>query len=461
MAELIGDLQKSMKVVFGDITVDALVSAEDTGTFTFTKGAAKNFLYENLSAGEKAAFDLLLDIVVNKAKFDDALYCIDEPEAHLSTKIQRTLLNELCRLIPDNSQLWLATHSIGMVRAAQDMRADDAEKVIFLDVGYGPDGELRDYDQPQTIEPANTDHRFWKRHYVVALDDMAELLAPERIVLCESSTEGEGPPLDEACYSRIFAREFPQTQFVSVGPASKVEKRMGDLLPLLERIIGKTEVIRFRDRDDSTPEEVKEDHTKEVPIRTMSEFRNLESMLLSDGVLARLCESLNKSDRLEAIRAARDEDLKRKSGQHAADDLKPAAQAVHHAARRELKLERSGRTKDSFMRNVLAPLVKEGTPEYQTLRNDIFGHLEDPPPNGQRPRRWRRGRWAVVEGHGETPHGRTCSGTPQKRPKAMEGRNLNPRLHPGVGHRLNRRSRQRSNDDASSSKSLGAGLSRA
>ena len=371
--ETIGDLQKSMKLVFGDIIVDALVSAEETGTFTFTKGASRNFLYENLSAGEKAAFDLLLDIVVNKAAFDDSLYCIDEPEAHLNTRVQRTLLKELCRLIPENSQLWLATHSIGMVRAAQDMRAMHGEQVVFLDMGFDPDGDERDYDQPQIIEPSDPDHRFWKRHYVVALDDMAELLAPDRIVLCEGSTEGDDASLDEACYTRIFAREFPRTRFVSVGAASNVEKRMGDLLPVLDRIIGKTRVIRFRDRDDSTPEEIREKHTSGVPVRTMSWFRNIESILLSDGVLARLCESVDKSDRFDVIRAARDGALAGKQGLHATDDLKAAAQAVHHAARIELELPQSGRTKHAFMRDVLAPLVTEDAPEYQTLRNDIFG----------------------------------------------------------------------------------------
>ncbi len=50
-----------------------------------------------------------------------SLYRIDEPEIHLNTKVQRTLLRELFRLIPENSQLWLATHSIGMVRAAQEI----------------------------------------------------------------------------------------------------------------------------------------------------------------------------------------------------------------------------------------------------------------------------------------------------------------------------------------------------
>ena len=194
MEDTIGDLQRSMELVFGDIRVDALVAAQDIGTFTFTKGTSRNFLYENLSAGEKAAFDLLLDVVVNRAAFDDSLYCIDEPEAHLSTRLQGKLLTELFRLIPENSQLWLATHSIGMVRAAQEIRAEHSKQVAFLDMGFGPDGDVRDYDQPQTIEPADPEHEFWKRHYAVALDDMAELLAPDRIVLCEGSTETDNPP---------------------------------------------------------------------------------------------------------------------------------------------------------------------------------------------------------------------------------------------------------------------------
>lgn len=371
MADTIGDLQSSMETVFGDIRLDALVSSQGTGTFTFTKGASRNFLYENLSAGEKAAFDLLLDVVVNKGSFDDSLYCLDEPEAHLSTRLQGKLLKELCRLIPGNSQLWLATHSIGMVRTAQEIRAEHPGHVVFLDMGFGRDGALLDYDYRQTIEPADPDHAFWTRHYAVALEDMAELLAPERIVLCEGSTEGDDPALDESCYNRIFAREFPRTRFLSIGPATKVEKRMGDLLPVLKRIVAGTSIVRFRDRDDLTREEIE---TKQAEgVRVMSAYRNIESMLLSDGVLSRLCNSLDKSDRFTVIRKARVDALARGTGHCATDDLKPTAQAVHQAARVALQLPRPGETKHAFMRDVLAPLVTAGTPEYDKLRDDIFG----------------------------------------------------------------------------------------
>ena len=370
MRDTIGDLQRSMGIVFGDIRLDSVVAVQDTGTFTFTKGTARSFLYENLSAGEKAAFDLLLDVVVNKAAFDNSLYCVDEPEAHLSTRIQGKLLKELYRMIPGDSQLWLATHSIGMVRAAQEIRAEHAEHVVFLDMGFGPDGELRDYDHPQTIEPADPDHAFWTRHYAVALDDMAELLAPDRIVLCEGSTEGDDPALDESCYNRIFAQEFPQTRFVSVGPATKVEKRMGDLLPVLKQIVGATSIVRFRDRDALTPDEIKVKRAEGVCV--MSGYRNIESMLLSDGMLSRLCDRLCRSDRFDAIRTARDDALACAGVQRANDDLKPAAQAVHHAVRIQLEMSRAGESTHAFMRDVLAPLVTADTPEYEKLRDDIF-----------------------------------------------------------------------------------------
>ncbi|MCS1408253.1 MAG: Chromosome partition protein Smc [Verrucomicrobia subdivision 3 bacterium] len=366
MEDTVGDLRQSMKTVFGDLHLEALISAQNIGTFTFTKGLSKNFLYENLSAGEKAVFDLLLDVIVNKVAFNDSLYCIDEPEAHLSTKLQGKLLNELYRLIPENCQLWLATHSIGLVKTAQKMRVQNPDHVVFLDMGFDPDGEPLNYDCSQTIEPACPDHTFWTRHYAVALDDMAKLLAPDRIVLCEGSTEGDDSAFDESCYNKIFAREFPQTRFISVGSATNVERRMSDLLPVLEQIVSGTSIVRFRDRDDLTPDEIQRKRTEGV--RVLSEYRNIESMLLSDGVLLRLCESHNKSDCFKAIQTARDDAIARMG-----DDYKDAAQAVHLAARTQLNLLRSGETKQAFMRDVLAPLVTAGTLEYESLKDAIFG----------------------------------------------------------------------------------------
>ena len=52
------------------------------GTFRFTKGASQRFSFKNLSGGEKAVFDLVLDLVVASHSYDNTVFCIDEPESH-------------------------------------------------------------------------------------------------------------------------------------------------------------------------------------------------------------------------------------------------------------------------------------------------------------------------------------------------------------------------------------------
>ena len=47
MKETIGDLKDTMLRVFGDLELDALVTPEERGSFTFSKGEIVNFLYEN------------------------------------------------------------------------------------------------------------------------------------------------------------------------------------------------------------------------------------------------------------------------------------------------------------------------------------------------------------------------------------------------------------------------------
>lgn len=369
--ETIGDLQTSMTAVFEDLNLDSLVSDFEIGTFTFEKGKVERFLYENLSAGEKAAFDLLLDIVVNRKAFDDTIYCIDEPEIHLNTRIQRNLLKELYKLIPEKSQLWLATHSIGMVRAAQEIYADDSTAVVFLDLGFNPDGNQRDYAREQIIKPEIPNRNFWSRHYSVALDDLADLLVPKRIVFCEGTSQGNKPSLDESCYNRIFAQEFPETIFISVGSKTTVEKRMKDLLPILDKMVSSTEIIRFRDRDDLNAKEMQE--MSNDGVRALSKYRNMESMLVSDDVLNLLCISLNKPELFETLKNVRKNKQKAANGNHADDDYKSAVQAVFLEAKNFLQPYQKSEKTEWFMREVLAPLITKDTQVYSNLKADIFG----------------------------------------------------------------------------------------
>ena len=61
------------------------------------------------------------------------------------------LLEELYNLISlTNSQLWIATHSIGMVRKAQDLWRDNPDSVVFLDFGKDEHGKDINFDEEVT-----------------------------------------------------------------------------------------------------------------------------------------------------------------------------------------------------------------------------------------------------------------------------------------------------------------------
>lgn len=83
--ELIGKIQIALQNVFEDLKLSSI---------------ATDFPYANLSAGEKSAFDLLLDLIIKSIYFTDTVFCIDEPESHMHTALQSKLLNELYSLVP-------------------------------------------------------------------------------------------------------------------------------------------------------------------------------------------------------------------------------------------------------------------------------------------------------------------------------------------------------------------------
>ena len=117
--ELTGKIRDAMGRIFDDLVFSSLGEPLNNGNFYFTKGDTKDFHYRNLSAGEKSAFDLILDMIIQSKYYPDAIYCIDEPETHMHTKLQGKVLRELYQLTPESSQLWLSTHSIGMLQGVR------------------------------------------------------------------------------------------------------------------------------------------------------------------------------------------------------------------------------------------------------------------------------------------------------------------------------------------------------
>ena len=401
--QLIGDVRGAFSKLFPNVQFDGLGSftARQTmdiyrtrfpeeefdgewnpmgdGTFLFTRGMSQRFPFKSLSSGKKAAFDLILDLVIatrlvpqdgTHPRNRNTLFCIDEPESHMNARLQAELLSVLYDLIPENSQLMLATHSIGMMRRAQDIEAENPGSVAFLDFGD------RNFDQPQVIEPTKPDRKFWKNAYSVALDDLAALVAPSRVVICE------GEPLtgrsvgnhshDAKCYETIFEAEFPETRFVSMGNDREIVGDKRGLAEALLSLIDGLEVVRLIDRDDRTEVEIEE--AEQQGVRVLSK-RNLESYLFDDEVLQALAASAGRQDKVEELLEKKRCLVAETEGSK--DDLKPLAGELRVACKRLLGLTQCGNTKMAFMRDTLAPLIKPGMSVYEDLKRDIFGPKAD------------------------------------------------------------------------------------
>ncbi len=367
LEQSIGAVRGPLLRLFPDLALDSLGNPLENGTFHFSKGTSTGFAFMNLSGGEKAAFDLILDLAIARRSYDDTLFCIDEPESHMNARLQAELLSVLYELIPETCQLMLATHSVGMMRRARDIEAQQPGTVIFLDFGE------RDFDQPQVIEPTVTNRAFWQRAYEVALDDLAALLVPERVVICEgepmNSYSGQNYSHDARCYQRTFQTEFPETQFIPGGNASEVAGDKRGIAYALGMLTQGTHVVRLVDRDARSPQEV--DELKRIGVRVLSR-RNLESYLFDNEVLQILAHSVGRSNKVNDLLAEKQRIIIQRTGD-APDDLKPSSGDIYNACKSILELTNPGNNTKTFMRDTLAPLVQPGMAVYDELKRDIFG----------------------------------------------------------------------------------------
>lgn len=270
--ELIGQVRASMKNVFGDLQLNSISDPLGTGAFFFEKGAAGSYHYKNLSGGEKAAFDLLLDLHVKRRFFSDAVYCIDEVEAHLHTRVQGTLLKELVSILPGESQLWVTTHSLGVIRAAQEMAVANPSSVSVIDF------EGVDPDIPRELMPSSLGRISWEKMLSIALDDLSQRIAPKIVVLCEGSSVGtRRKDFDAEIYNRILGSQHPDVLFVSGGSSNQVTANSVSVRDALGRILPSSKFLSLCDRDDKSEAEVNEMERKDAIVLRQ---RNLESFLL-------------------------------------------------------------------------------------------------------------------------------------------------------------------------------------
>lgn len=397
--EYIGVLRQAMEKIFEGLVLDSPGNPIEDGTFMFTKGISSGFLYKNLSGGEKAAFDLLIDFVASREVYIDSIYCIDEPELHMGSRVQARLLEQLVKLLPDGCQLWVATHSLGMMRQAGKLQVESPESVCFLDTSE------HDFDDEVEMTPVEPTREFWKQILHVALDDVASLVAPETVYVCEGDPTANVTvrDFDAKVYKTIFGASHPDVEFVSAGGSGT----LSIVADSLTTIAPGSTVRMVRDRDSLTPQAVAD--SREEGFLVLSE-RDLENYLLSDEVLTLGCELYiqpeiaTESDQAGdsdvqqvelhddvtpdeqsdvdpakethslAVVAAKELIAQKQALLEAAthgDDVKSIAGQIFEACKARWTLSQAGLNRHMFMRDVCAPLITPETETYAALKADL------------------------------------------------------------------------------------------
>ena len=292
---IIGDLNRSLQECL-DLHITSLGNIEENkGTFYFSKSdySGKNFEFNVLSSGEKEVVDILLDLYLRQEEYNDTVFLIDEPELHINTSIQRKLFIEINKLIGPECQLWVATHSIGFLRALQEELREDCQIIEFgADVPWAT--------TEQILTPIQKNRNQWSRIFATALDDLTGLICPKRIIYCEGKdrpgTNGVEKGLDAQVYNNIFGETYPDTLFVSSGGNTELDQRSNIALAILGKVFPDLEIWVCKDRDMSSGALNKESDRIIYLKTNLDNHRvikrwEIENYLYDKEVLKRYCEN--------------------------------------------------------------------------------------------------------------------------------------------------------------------------
>ncbi len=320
-AKIIGDLNASLMQCL-DLEIVSLGNIEaDEGTLYFKKpDHSKSFEFNVLSAGEKEAVDILLDLYLRRNEYDDTIYLIDEPELHINTAIQRKLLVEINRLIGPNCQLWVATHSIGFLRALQEDLRDQCQVIQFK-------GGLPYASNTITLRPVIPTLQIWREIFETALDDLAGLVSPKRIIYCEGRDQpglgGRERGLDAEVYNTIFSAVYTSTQFVSSGGGTELDQRSAIALAILSKVFPSIEIWVLKDRDISSGKPTTEQQRQMYLQNHNNSHRvlkrwEIENYLYDEEVLTAYCDAtglrFDAAKYHSIVRNIVDDDVKKLTG---------------------------------------------------------------------------------------------------------------------------------------------------
>lgn len=297
-SKIIGDLNQSIKSCL-NLEISSLGNIEASqGTLYFKKtDHPTEFDFNVLSSGEKEVVDILLDLYLRQDEYSDTVFLLDEPELHINTAIQKKLLLEINRLIGENCQLWVTTHSVGFLRALQEELKDECEIIQFQD-------DMNLASAAYTLKPMKKNIANWREIFAVALDDLAHLVSPKQIIYCEGkdkpSANGKDLGFDAKLFNQIFSEKYHETLFVSAGGNTELDQRSEIALSLMTKILPKIEILVLKDRDMSSGKQ-NDENDRQLYLKTNPDNHRvlkrweIENYLFDKEVLKKFCEENQKN----------------------------------------------------------------------------------------------------------------------------------------------------------------------
>lgn len=182
--DFIEPFNNSLLNIFGGdntTTIQLIQLIDQTPTTTanllFKKGESK-INYDLLSHGEKQVVILLINFIVRKDFYNNAIIFIDEMDCHLNTALSYNLLDEIVtRWIPDSSQLWTASHALGFIDYAKD---NEQASIIDFD--------LLNFDTKKELTPEPKD-KMDVYEIAIPKETIAKILKGYKLVIVENKND--------------------------------------------------------------------------------------------------------------------------------------------------------------------------------------------------------------------------------------------------------------------------------
>ena len=194
-------------------------------------------------------------------------------------------------MVPKNCQIWIATHSIGFLRAIQEELKDESQIIEFK-------SENKWASEAYTLQPATMSRAEWQNLFSTALDDLSKLICPKIIVYCEGEatpkSDGSERGLDAYVFNTIFAVTYPDTLFISSGGNTELDQRSDIAIAIFSKVFPELTIWVLKDRD-MTSGKPTDEKTRQLYLSTNPDSHRvlkrfeLENYLYDKEVLIEYC----------------------------------------------------------------------------------------------------------------------------------------------------------------------------